>query len=152
MKNQIDSNLRNLDEVLVKNSKGFIIPVLQREYVWTSEEIDLLFRDFEEDSWGYKSADINKEGYLSENIVLIDSSDGYIIVDGQHRLTTISLIYKALDNRMKKESYKENVGSGQRDYIVGKSSNLKNAYGIFQRACKVGRNYCTQRSKSISVI
>lgn len=78
-------------EELFKNSdykKGFDIPYYQRGYRWKSENIEELIQDISKED----------KGYCLQPIVINKNSNGGLpqIVDGQQRLTTISLIRKEL--------------------------------------------------------
>jgi hypothetical protein len=74
------------------NGKFFEIPKYQRGYAWDRQNIRDLFDDIIE------SIDSNSNHYIG-TIVLSrakDYADKYFIVDGQQRITTISLIIQAL--------------------------------------------------------
>lgn len=93
---EIVSRMENIDSVLLDNSVVYFIPEFQRTFVWGDEEINQLINDFNEDTEGF-TKDINKlEGYLLGNIVLIDKDQKKIVVDGQQRLTTLSLFAKGI--------------------------------------------------------
>jgi len=81
------------------SDKHFVIPVYQRNYDWKKEQCKQLFDDL---------IDISKDKrtHFLGSIVSIYHDDGddreYLIIDGQQRLTTLSLlllaIYKVIDN------------------------------------------------------
>lgn len=97
--------MNNLNEVILNNNKTFHIPDFQRDFVWTSEEADELFQDFEEDTNSFQTETSNLQGYLLGNIVLIDAGERWLVVDGQQRLTTLSLTFKALFEVVKEKAY-----------------------------------------------
>lgn len=43
---QICSIMNNLSEVIIYSNTTFHIPVFQREFVWTDDEVDELFQAF----------------------------------------------------------------------------------------------------------
>lgn len=114
-----DSKSCKLGEVF-KNHKKFGIDDYQREYMWNSENmidlIDDLFCKFNEDyKINDKTDDVdNKYGYYFLNkIVLVPTKKCYKIVDGQQRLTSLTLIsiylYRFLkddDNKKKAKNFK----------------------------------------------
>ena len=102
-KGEIRSEMNNLTEVILNNDKTFHIPDFQRDFVWKSEEAEDLFRDFEEDTSNFTIETRNLQGYLLGNIVLIDDGERWLVVDGQQRLTTLTLIFKALFEVFKKK-------------------------------------------------
>ena len=102
-KGEIRSEMNNLTEVILNNDKTFHIPDFQRDFVWKSGEAEDLFRDFKEDTNDFNIETRNLQGYLLGNIVLIDDSDRWLVVDGQQRLTTLTLMFKALYEVFKKK-------------------------------------------------
>lgn len=99
IKNGISSELLNIKSFLSDDSYKFLIPDFQRDFVWGNEEVQQLFDDLSEDTNGFTLTEDDIEGYLLGNIVLIkpNDSDRYVVVDGQQRLTTVTLICKSLE-------------------------------------------------------
>ncbi|PEX91122.1 hypothetical protein CN450_10620 [Bacillus cereus] len=99
IKNGISSELLNIKSFLSDDSYKFLIPDFQRDFVWGKEEVQQLLEDFSEDTDGFMLSEDDLEGYLLGNIVLIKpgDTDRYLVVDGQQRLTTTTLICKALE-------------------------------------------------------
>lgn len=100
---EIVSDMESINQVLLDNDIYYYIPDFQRSFVWGKDEVTQLFDDLKEDTNNFQEDTSSLEGYLFGNIVLLDSSDGtnkkrMIVVDGQQRLTTFSLISKALSN------------------------------------------------------
>lgn len=104
-KGEIRSEMNNLTEVIINNDKTFHIPDFQRDFVWTSEQAIDLFHDFQEDTNGFQTETSDLQGYLLGNIVLIDDEDKWLVVDGQQRLTTLTLTFKALYEVIKEKAY-----------------------------------------------
>ncbi|RLI02268.1 DUF262 domain-containing protein [Candidatus Bathyarchaeota archaeon] len=90
------ANAHTISEVFNPDSKiKYVIPKYQREYAWKREHVEELLNDLLENQEGYflgtilcvnKTTDALKEGMLE-------------IIDGQQRLTTISLLYAAIYKR-----------------------------------------------------
>ena len=86
-------------QFLEGSEKSFVIPVYQRNYDWKKEQCKQLFDDI---------IQIVREDYRTHfmGTIVAYQEDGYgkelLIIDGQQRLTTVSLIllaiYKALEN------------------------------------------------------
>lgn len=113
------------------NNYIYEIPDFQRDFVWGSTEIERLFKDFLEDTEDFTAEVKNLDGYLLGNVVLINNSQDpthKIVIDGQQRLTTLSLLYKALENLLK-DKIKSSAGT---ELIWAElSSDLKRGYGLF---------------------
>lgn len=83
--------------------RGFIsrdtykIPIYQRGYSWTNENVEVLLNDLND----------NEEHYFIGNVLLATENDEINIVDGQQRLTTIFLILLALYDQFYRLSEEE---------------------------------------------
>lgn len=87
----------HLLEFLEGARKRFIIPVYQRNYDWRKENCKQLFDDL------VNLVKENKGTHFFGSIVsYAHSRDEVVLIDGQQRITTISLILIALINAMKK--------------------------------------------------
>lgn len=74
----------------------FIIPSYQRGYKWTSKNIEELINDFLD----FIEKGDEKKMYCLQPLAVIPKGDKkFIVIDGQQRLTTIYLLYKALFNQ-----------------------------------------------------
>ena len=67
------------------------IPVYQRPYKWTEKNVMQLLGDI------FEYVIIKNKNYRIGNIILHSESSINNVVDGQQRLTTISLLLKILD-------------------------------------------------------
>lgn len=71
----------------------YVVPLYQRNYAWGGKQITQLIQDIYDN---YKS-DKTSRYYIGSLVVLLRNNDGkYEVIDGQQRLTTISLLCKAL--------------------------------------------------------
>ena len=95
---EIVSDMHPINDVLITSDIPYFIPEFQRSFVWGKEEIKQLLADIDEDTEGFSKNSQDLEGYLLGNIVLIEDEEKKqrIVVDGQQRLTTLSLIAKGL--------------------------------------------------------
>ena len=79
--------------------KRFVIPVYQRNYDWKTENCKQLFDDLK------KVIKTQRKSHFFGSIVSVYNPDGenmeFQIIDGQQRLTTISLLLLAMYNLMK---------------------------------------------------
>ena len=80
----------------LQSSEQLIIPVYQRNYDWKEEHCRKLFDDL------IKLIKNNKEAHFFGSIVSISDAMGttgdYRIIDGQQRITTLSLLLLAIVN------------------------------------------------------
>ncbi len=75
---------------------NYIVPLYQRNYAWTDEEIHQLIRDI------YENYQNDPKGfYFIGTLVVLKRKNGdFEVIDGQQRLTTLSLIAKKLDTTL----------------------------------------------------
>jgi len=104
-------------EYLVENV-NFTIPPYQRPYKWTRNNVVQLLEDI------FEYVVIRKKNYRVGSIILLDKNSEMNIIDGQQRLTTISLLLKLLDNKfdtlLLKKEYKHKISK----------NNIVNNYNI----------------------
>ena len=90
---------RFLTEFIDGSKNRFIIPVYQRNYDWKKDNCVQLFNDL------VKTAKYNKTSHFFGSIVYASANNGnrndYLIIDGQQRLTSITLILAAIVNLIK---------------------------------------------------
>lgn len=79
------------------SQKRFIIPVYQRNYDWKKENCKQLFDDL---------VNVEKDGkethFFGSIVSYAHSRDEVVLIDGQQRITTVSLILIAIVNALKK--------------------------------------------------
>ena len=97
----------------------YSIPKYQREYTWGSREWEALYDDISE----------NNNEYFIGSIICIplgDAINPYMeVIDGQQRLTTISLFLTALYNRLK--NYKDDMSEDDEDVLPSMKKALKSS-------------------------
>lgn len=77
----------------ILKDKTFTVPLYQREYSWTLDQVSDLFYDIEE---------IDEDGHFLGSLLLYMSNDKKMeIVDGQQRMTTFFLLLFALHDILK---------------------------------------------------
>ena len=90
------ANIKNLSEIFSKNLK---IPSYQRPYTWSTKSALELFNDI------FKEYENNKNEYRIGSVILhFECNSGlknYNIVDGQQRLTTLTILLNLLGQKEK---------------------------------------------------
>ena len=82
----------NSDNLIKQNDIQFVIPIYQRNYDWTEKHCKVLLDDIIEAGKNKKKHFIGSIVYVNDNKPVAVVKE-LIIVDGQQRLTTITLIY-----------------------------------------------------------
>ena len=106
------------------NQQGieFIIPIYQRNYDWKEEQCIQLLNDILElgKSDQNDSHFIGSIVYISDNFFLDENK--YVIIDGQQRITTLTLLLIALYKSYKKSGNTAIAEEIYEDYIINKRS------------------------------
>ena len=111
-------NASYLMKFLDGSQKRFIIPVYQRNYDWKKENCKQLFDDL---------VNVVKEGkethFFGSIVSYAHSRDEVVLIDGQQRITTVSLILIAIVNALKKgvmTTTDDTLALRIEDYLVDK--------------------------------
>ena len=81
---------------IINGNRQFIIPVFQRDFSWTREQCEQLWRDVKRASAGEPDS-----GHFMGSIVYIGADlssafQSWLLIDGQQRLTTLTVLMIAL--------------------------------------------------------
>lgn len=100
------------------SDKRFVIPVYQRNYDWKKENCQQLLSDL------IDVAKTQRSSHFFGSIVSKTEGDDYLIIDGQQRLTTVSLLLLALMNLIEEKKLSCNVErlneKIREDYLIDK--------------------------------
>lgn len=135
----MDVEKATVTDILGGNKKAFVIPVYQRNYSWTKKEAKKLFEDVR----NFSNFE-NLENYFLGTIVYKTDKTALnysvnTLIDGQQRLTTLSLLLKAISKTLSdlnvddeneiQTSFLENKKSAQKElgYIVRLKPNSKDS-------------------------
>lgn len=101
-------------------NKKYIVPRFQREYSWGEDEINELWKDLVSNI-STKGDKLNNQEYFIGSLVLVgeDKSTEFMIVDGQQRLTTITILLSALVESFK-EIQQDELAKGLYSFIEGR--------------------------------
>jgi uncharacterized protein with ParB-like and HNH nuclease domain len=111
----------------------YVIPDYQRPYSWETNESIQLYEDILE------AIEIDAQEYFIGSIILIKKQDRYEVVDGQQRITTITLMLSAIMNALNDEDQKSHIRKYIMQYnpmtkIAGECRlNVRKADSIFYR-------------------
>ena len=97
-----EPNAVNVRNFFIRDHKKYYIPEHQRNYAWQKSELDDLWQDFTEyfklsfdENQNYTER-LGARPYFLGGIVLTKKDDYFEVVDGQQRLTTMTIFLKAL--------------------------------------------------------
>lgn len=102
---QFDSKKEYIAKLLGEEGRKFIIPEYQRPYRWTKDECETLWNDI----LGVFGNGENISEYFLGSIVTYENDNGELeIIDGQQRITTLTLLFRAFYECLKKGKAKVN--------------------------------------------
>lgn len=120
-------------KLLGEEVQKFIIPEYQRPYRWTKNECETLWDDVK----GVFGNGENIEEYFLGSIVAFESKKSELeIIDGQQRITTLTLLFRAFyecfsnDAAKEKQRYLEGFGKCVWEHDLDKGLDFKNCHLI----------------------
>lgn len=121
-----DKTITNIFNSEVK----YVIPRFQREYSWTKDEVgefwgDILENIEEEADGSY----LNKEYFIGSLVLVEENEYRYQIVDGQQRMTTITIFISAIIEQFKQYN-KEGLAHGLYRYVEGSDLNAEKFFKL----------------------
>lgn len=98
---ELNAVTRSVGDIFSLN-KRYLVPRFQREYSWGKEEVDEFWEDILQQIKVSSSGSIINQEYFIGCMVLVgeDSKPDYLIVDGQQRLTTLTILLRAIVARL----------------------------------------------------
>lgn len=109
----LDADDYDISEVL-EGSHQIEVPDYQREYAWGKDQWGELWDDI-------YALTIDRENHFIGSTVVIERRDGNIkkfeLVDGQQRLTTISIILCAIRDRFQQEEEYEDIAGFVQEFL-----------------------------------
>lgn len=117
-RNLLDAKTVNLNDVL-GNGKIYQVPQFQRDYSWEQDNWEDLWNDIE------VAMESDSLHYMGSVVLQNTKSKSFLIIDGQQRFTTLSIITLAVINEIRKlvekgievEENKERIDILMRQYI-----------------------------------
>lgn len=102
------ANEVSLNDFLSQSKTQFVIPVYQRNYDWTEEQCkQLLFDILEVGSAPSATHFIGSIVFIHDGVFSVSEVKKLVIIDGQQRLTTFSLLYLSLYKFAEENDLKE---------------------------------------------
>ena len=148
--------MNNIDEIFKPENKSikqifgdidafYQMPIYQRPYSWDRERIEQLWYDILDayrNNADDKSVDQN---YFLGSVVVVKKSDNYEVVDGQQRLTTLTILFCTLRDMNLDLIQKNIISNSIKDLVEGKerlklTTHLNNQ-ALFEESVLKGINF-----------
>ncbi|EIV6999532.1 DUF262 domain-containing protein [Klebsiella pneumoniae] len=134
---ELQANARTLTNVLSVNKK-YIVPRFQREYSWGKEQVSELWNDIVTNIHWQQDGQYHYEEYFIGALVLVgqETSSELMIVDGQQRLTTLTILLSALCDKFKQINELAVAQSIYNNYISGIDDDGKSFFKLVNETPK----------------
>lgn len=107
-------SVKNLFDHYLNGNEKFAIPAYQRGYKWKEKDIEQLLNDI----YAFQTHGDDEVFYCLQNITLVKKGDNYNVVDGQQRLTTLSLLLSYLsENALVKGKLDYQIRQESQDFL-----------------------------------
>ena len=106
---------------MMSNSRRYVVPPFQRDYSWEQEQWEELWQDIEQ------MRKSNTQHFMGYVVLQTEDERNFQIIDGQQRITTISLLILAVlkklqalvDSDIDRESNRQRIEEYRRMYVWG---------------------------------
>lgn len=145
---KLNNNVKTLKIGELLTNDKYFIPIYQRNYSWGDEEVNYLIQDL----WNAYLNNENKNYYIGSLVVNKKENGDFEVIDGQQRLTTLTLImhYFCMNN-LYENDFTRNVYFEHRkdsDWALEhlESDNIPN---VFKNALKSIKKYWAADQKTV---
>ncbi|GAB1786116.1 DUF262 domain-containing protein [Priestia megaterium] len=136
---KLQAYTRTIQDILSMDKK-YIIPRFQREYSWTNEQLNELWKDIIFNIKKEEDCSLNPSDYFIGSLVLVgeDTSNQLEIVDGQQRMTTLTILFSALAEAFKRidTELAKNLADGAYVYVEGRDRKFKPYFRLVTETSK----------------
>lgn len=145
---KVNNNVKTLKIGELLTNDKYFIPIYQRNYSWGDEEISYLIQDL----WNAYLNNENKNYYIGSLVVNKKENGDFEVIDGQQRLTTLTLIMHYFwMNNLYENDFTRNVHFEHRKDSDCALENLEsdNIPNVFKNALKSIKKYWEADQKTV---
>lgn len=96
MPNRYSAEKRTLGEVLSLTSPAISVPEWQRNFSWDTPQVEIFLEDILGFGAQYPGENIRDQEYFLGSIVMVETPDGYVLLDGQQRIATTTILLSVI--------------------------------------------------------
>lgn len=104
MPSQYTPDKKTIGELLTITNPPLIVPPWQRNYSWTTREVETFWQDLKTFSESYPNDTIGDQEYFIGSVVMVDTQGGFLVLDGQQRLATSAMVISVARDSLAKVS------------------------------------------------
>ena len=91
-----ETNKRSIGELLSMTNPPIIVPEWQRDYSWTTREVETFWLDLVAFSNRFLEDNIQGREYFLGSVVLVLQADAHLLLDGQQRAATATILLSVI--------------------------------------------------------
>jgi uncharacterized protein DUF262/uncharacterized protein DUF1524 len=104
MPSRYSPDKRTLGNLLSLTNPPILVPDWQRNYSWTTSEVETFWNDLLRFSGAYPDDNINNQEYFLGSVVIVDNGTAHLLLDGQQRLATAAILLSVIRDFLKRSS------------------------------------------------
>lgn len=104
MPNRYAPDKRTMGEILSLTSPAVVVPEWQRNFSWTTSEVETFYNDLLAFDARYPDSSINDKEYFLGSVVLVDNGSEHLVLDGQQRIATSAILISVIRDYLKEYS------------------------------------------------
>src|SRR5262249_39303030 len=114
MPTQYRPERRTIGELLSMTNPPILVPNWQRNFSWTTSEVETFWQDMMLFNEQYSGDTINTEEYFLGSVVIVDNNESHLLLDGQQRLATSAILLSVVRDFLAKYSHDASVRTSNR--------------------------------------
>lgn len=126
MPNAYNPEKRTVGNLLSLTNPPIRVPDWQRSYSWTTTEVEMFWKDLLTFSERYPDDNVTEQEYFLGSIVVVDNGKDHLLLDGQQRLVTSSILLSVIRDYLKR--YKQDAANRVQQRYLGDFDDAKNEY------------------------
>jgi uncharacterized protein with ParB-like and HNH nuclease domain len=104
MPNQYTPAKKTVGELLSMTNPPIVVPEWQRNYSWTTSEVETFWNDLLLFDRTYPERNILDQEYFLGSIVIVDNNISHLLLDGQQRLATSAILISVIRDFLRRYS------------------------------------------------
>lgn len=87
---------KSIGQILSMTSPPVIVPDWQRNYSWTTVEVETFWQDLLRFDSQYPEQNIDGQEYFLGAVVIVDTNNSHLLLDGQQRVATAAILISVI--------------------------------------------------------
>lgn len=93
---------RTIGNILSMTNPPVVVPDWQRNFSWTTSEVETFWQDLMRFNNQYPDSNIDDQEYFLGAIVIVDTNQGHLLLDGQQRIATSAILLSVIRDFLEK--------------------------------------------------